>query len=271
MALKFTQTVLPSLTVTNLSFSINSAVSTSPLPTALLLGWYASTPEHLDKYAQFYNSLGYNTVSLTLPHPAIFGTNTLKRQRQIALELESHFTDPATPFPSLTTTIAVAFSNGGYFGLLSITSENCPTLFPTITNIIADSAPCALYASAGARAISYGISGRDATRNLLTFAITPLFYVAGAVQYVFNVGEDHAGFFQRCRDYPFQGQELYLYSDGDKLCDIPALTQLIEARKEKCQVTANNFGSTQHVQHMRESQAAYESLVKKFLNSKSKL
>jgi len=183
---KLNSRVIPSSFIPGLSYYYTSPPSTSSPssrspPLSLLLGWYASTPKQVSKYAQIYNGLGFNTISLTLPHEAVFGNqeSTRKLRDAVAVELESIVND-RTIVPPSSPIVMQVFSNGGAFGLLHLTPSLTPSIFHSLKGVVYDSAPCYLHAVAGARALSYGITNRQGGRKMVEFALSPLFYIAGA-------------------------------------------------------------------------------------------
>lgn len=52
--------------------SEKATVPTSPVPTAVVLGWLASKPRHVTKYTALYERMGYNTVQTTAPFSIVF-------------------------------------------------------------------------------------------------------------------------------------------------------------------------------------------------------
>ena len=224
-----TSLVVKSSTVKNLSFTINtlnpveSTTSSSNPPLALLLGWYASSPKQVAKYSTLYNKMGFNTVALTLPHNSVFGTPSAVHglRSKIAVDIESVLTSSSVPAPP--SVVAHVFSNGGVFGLNYLLPGTTPFLWSKLKGIITDSAPCYLHATSGARAVSYGITGSPFLRSVIAAALLPVFYVPALAMKLAGAEDIGEEFWNRCKDYPFEGPMMYFYSDGDLLCDVKEL------------------------------------------------
>jgi hypothetical protein len=191
--------VLPSA-VEGCAYYLQHASTSKPSPPlVLLMGWYASTPKQVQKYAQHYNALGSPTLHLTLPHEAVFGKRTRELQDAICGELEALVKDPATPLPEHSSVVVHAFSNGGVFGLLQVLPSTTPALFSKLSGVIYDSAPCYLHAISGARAFSYGLAQGEMARSLITALLVPVFVVRGAVGFVASGGVNFQNeFWERC-------------------------------------------------------------------------
>mmetsp|Transcript_5539 Transcript_5539/g.6797 ORF Transcript_5539/g.6797 Transcript_5539/m.6797 type:complete len:290 (+) Transcript_5539:95-964(+) len=269
------QTVLPSsLKDLNYYFNYNSSDdshSQSDLPNSLILimGWYASTPKQVQKYADIYNTQGFNTVHLTLPHSAVFGFEAFQNQQAIAKDIEDLLSNgdkiPISP-PSMI--VAHVFSNGGVFGLMHFLPTTTPILFSKLSGVIYDSGPCYPTATCGARALSYGITNNATSRRLLTILFWPFFFMLQEIIGRFDTLPNR-DFWARCISYPFKGPDLYLYSESDLLCDTLQLESLIEIRNRRHYdiggVTRHNFKTTQHVLHYRQEEEKYLKLVHDFI------
>jgi hypothetical protein len=265
--------IIPSAVVGDLAFHLSlQARSPLPPPTALLLGWYASTPRQLSKYSEFYSSRGYNTIALTLPHVAVFGSDASNLRSRIATELESIYVAeiPESLEPN---TLVHTFSNGGVFCLHNLLPSSTPALFQSLQAVVSDSAPCYLYPAAGAKAMSHGLSTDRSKQRMIAALLTPLFAIPGALGWAFGLATGTPSIMERywntCADYPFRGPELYIYSDADELCDVHQLELLIDLRRKAStsHVESVNFKTTPHVLHYKNEKDKYTKVVEEFLGT----
>ena len=174
--------------------------------------------------------------------------------------------------PTSKKVIIHCFSNGGVFFLNNILPEKSQFIFPKIYKIIYDSAPCYLDAISGARAMSYGFTSKPLYRTVIANLLVPVFFFGGIAKNLISGENPAIVFWEKCRTYPFYGDELFLYSDNDALCDVDKLQGLIEARRavkveNGCSGVTDsvNYKTSPHVLHYKMFPVEYEMKVFDFI------
>lgn len=249
--------------------------SSSSHGVAVLLGWLGASERHLLKYAGVHEQLGMTTASTICPIDTLLGVTRSELRpyaQRLLATLASQLTEPggllqqAPPAAGarLPPLVLHALSNGGAFVLLeldaikkeltrraaselSAVEQAQLAVLNNVRLVIFDCAPCYLHVNAGADAFTLGL-GYPRT-SLMRYAMRPVVFVFGLVQYLMT-GFSGPAYFQAMRDLWLGQRELYIYSDGDHVCDVPALEDLIadKRRRHPSAIDAEHLPGAPHIQ-----------------------
>lgn len=245
-------------------------------PTALLLGWYGASEKNLNKYAQLYSNMGYNTVCTSSPTSVTFSiTHTTPLPFLLSI-LRVLAADSRLLSGGL---IIMAFSNAGSILIPRLAQfynrgngpdealkadpnfhpEDVPVVEAVIkawAGLAFDSGPCYLHADIGARALTRGLRVAD---TLLGHIITVLFLALARLR-ILVYGDISARFWRSLRSAEYPCPEIYMYSTKDDLMDEEALDELIDYRQKSGLSKGMHIWRVEdagHVQLLRAHRQAY--------------
>lgn len=252
---------------------IQALANTSDVPpTAVLLGWFASQPKHVYKYAALYEQMGYHVVYTTAPASVVFPVSPRVTIQYVLSILRIIAKDRRLTNGGI---LFHMFSNGGAICapyLSQILTASAPDVVrpddqavvkivrESMCGVVFDSAPVKLASTLGASAICDGFS---VSNQLIRFLVWFLFSLLCLLQRIFVVNLNKE-FWNGIRVARYFGPETYIYSRADRLLDVPALEQMIQVRKnDGCNVNVLAVDDSPHVKIFVQYPQRYrEALIK---------
>ena len=239
------------------------------MPThVILFGWMGAQRRHVSKYADMYAAAPGENFRTTIAIADPADIMLIRRDQLVEYGvgiLEQVEADSQDDGPI----VVHCFSNGGVFvwnfllrlahGLdpppASISEEQVALIKRVCERVdaeIFDSAPCYLLLRSGVSAIDVGLAGNGFARISLKIAFLLGAGLQALVDKLRGRPAEPERYWERVTASPCSARQLYIYSDADPICDVPALEALIEARAARgIQVSTLHFETSNHVAHFR--------------------
>lgn len=260
---------------------VNMSISVDPplerevehsTPLVIVCGWFKAQDKHVAKYSYELNHMGCVTLRSTLPPVAAFSPFAQGRKqhtRQIVAAakntISKYYPPNATPPVHF-----MCFSNGGAWVWMTLTQmimagEIEPV--PNVRGVVFDSAPCYMWASTGARALSTGL-GFPLKQTVAGMFL--LFVCLGNI-IARITGTTHRTFpmvfWRTLTEAPSKDmRELYLFSDDDPLCDASKVNELVGDRSARgVNVSLRRWKNSRHCGHMLLYRDEYLRTLEEFL------
>jgi hypothetical protein len=255
---------------------------TSPRAVVLLLGWWGARIKHLTKYAKLYQDRNCLTVQAIAEKSAVLTHNnsSLDECALIAadhiVKLLDEVNDEKVPV------IFHAFSNGGAYLIERLEvliqeardgknhGESNKTLLllgERLQGQVFDSAPAYPSAQSAVRAMS-SVFTNSIMKILISILVTSHYYYDMILHHVFGYPNGRNDFYKFMADSRMCLKQAYIYSAADDITDVTMLEELIASRQKMSDdILVKKFDDSQHVQHLRMHEAAYNQVVERFLEA----
>ncbi|XP_051144051.1 uncharacterized protein LOC127260375 [Andrographis paniculata] len=283
---------LPHPSAVDMSGSSDCSVAKSRT-VVVLLGWLGAKQRHLNRYAEWYASRGYNAITFTFPMSEVLSYQVGGKTEQDVEDLVNHLTEWLEEEHGKNL-VFHTFSNTGwltYGVILEKFQQKDPALAARIRGCIVDSAPVAapdpqVFASGFSAAFlkknSVATKGSAANDSGVTVGsrtsieVKPAFTEATLLvllEKFFGVVLDHPSIKRRLSEVLSllaskqpSCPQLYIYSSADRVIPARHVESFIQKQRSSGrEVRACDFVSTPHVDHFRNDPQLYSSQLTQFL------
>lgn len=198
-------------------------------PSALLFGWFMAESKHVEKYAEVWRRLNYNTITTIGPPINTFLLDDRQNKTFLLEILDTIEKDDRLYSNGL---VVQFFSNGGsiYAPVLAKTVVEGNKVSRYLSGVVFDSGPGYLHYESGLTAIKRGLHLKN--NNPLSWILAGAFLVWCGLGFL-KSRTYIADFYKNFELANYSVPELYIYSKGDDIVDYLKLQELIIKRKER--------------------------------------